>query len=55
MMPRANKSINFEPENHAVIDAVRRKLITKKDKMVTLEDTVMEGVKLLEDKMEKKK
>lgn len=51
-MPRPKKSINFEEENHATIKLVRRKLIAEKDDDVTLEETVMEGVRLLEDRME---
>lgn len=49
------KPINFEPNNHAIIDSLRRRLIAQKDDMVSLEETVMEGVKLLENKLEGQK
>lgn len=51
--PVKKKPINLEPEDHARIDDLRRRLIAKNGKMVYLSETVMEGIKLLERKVEK--
>lgn len=46
------KPINLLPEDHALIDSLRLQLIAERGEMVSLADTVMEGVKLLENKLE---
>ena len=47
------KPIRLLEDDHAKIDSIRRKLINERDEMVSLADTVMEGIKLLEKKVGK--
>jgi hypothetical protein len=56
-MPEQNttgtfKAIQLKAHDHAAVDALRTKLSYYRKKQVSLADTVMEGVKLLDNKIE---